>query len=345
MELTKKDTQMAKGMAVLAMVMLHLFCRASDLPYTPLTWCGEIPLIYFLGLFGDLCVPVFCFCSGYAHYLMADSQKKEYVRRIPGKMLRFWCNYGIVVILFSALGLIFDRSGAIPGNWGKFAGNLFVIGMSYNGAWWFVITYLILLALSPLLAVLTKRYNGVGVLICSFGVYFVSYYFRFIRTLDLPGSVVQWVWTQAILFGTSQFGYFIGMVCRKYGLIGTTRVFMQRHRHLQCFVVFILPVVAFLGHCVVQSVFVAPFTACAALAGLFLAQLPSRVKQTFLFLGRHSTNIWLVHMFFYTSLFPGFVFSAKYPILILGLMMALCLASSVVIDYLYQPVLALMDRK
>ena len=45
MELTKQDTQMAKGMAVLGMVMLHLFCRLEDLPYTPLIWCGEIPLI------------------------------------------------------------------------------------------------------------------------------------------------------------------------------------------------------------------------------------------------------------------------------------------------------------
>ena len=64
MELTKKDTQIAKGIAVLGMVMLHLFCRLGELPYTPWIWVGEVPLIYYLGLFGDLCVPVFCFCSG-----------------------------------------------------------------------------------------------------------------------------------------------------------------------------------------------------------------------------------------------------------------------------------------
>lgn len=132
MELTKQDTQMAKGMAVLGMVMLHLFCRLEDLPYTPLIWCGEIPLIYYLGLFGDLCVPVFCFCSGYAHYLMADAQARAYPRRIPGKALRFLCNYWIVVALFSLLGLFFDKSGQIPGSWGTFFGNMLVVGMSYN---------------------------------------------------------------------------------------------------------------------------------------------------------------------------------------------------------------------
>ena len=144
MELTKNDTQKAKGMAVLGMVMLHLFCRWEDLPYTALIWIGEIPLIYYFGLFGDLCVTVFCFCSGYAHYLMANTQQKAYPGRIPGKVLRFLCNYWIVVILFSVLALLFGRTDPIPGSWLDFAGNMLVFGMSYNGAWWFVTTYLLL---------------------------------------------------------------------------------------------------------------------------------------------------------------------------------------------------------
>jgi hypothetical protein len=45
MELTKKDTKMAQGIAVLGMVMLHLFCRLGDLPYTPWIWVGATPLV------------------------------------------------------------------------------------------------------------------------------------------------------------------------------------------------------------------------------------------------------------------------------------------------------------
>lgn len=33
MELTRKDSQMAKGIAILGMLMLHLFCRTGALPY------------------------------------------------------------------------------------------------------------------------------------------------------------------------------------------------------------------------------------------------------------------------------------------------------------------------
>lgn len=344
MELTKKDTQMAKGMAVLGMVMLHLFCRVEDLPYTPLIWFGEIPLIYYLGLFGDLCVPVFCFCSGYAHYLMADAKKEAYPRRIPGKILRFLSNYWIVVVLFALLALLFGTSDRVPGSWLDFAGNMLVVRMSYNGAWWFVTTYLILLVLSPVLASLTGRRNGLVLLAGSFVLYFIAYIFRFKYALALPNPVLEWLWNQAILLGTSQFSYLVGMVCRKYGVIGTLREYLDTRAVLRRGIVFLLPAAAFVGHCVVRSTFVGPFTAMAALVGLFLARLPRWAEQTFQTLGRHSTNIWLVHMFFYSEPFRDLVFCAEYPILILGLMLLLCFPASMVIDLLYRPVGAFLER-
>lgn len=345
MELTIKDTQIAKGVAVLGMVMLHLFCRIEQLPYTPLIWCGNIPLIYYLGLFGDLCVPVFCFCSGYAHYLMADAQKNSYPKRIPGKAIRFLCNYWIVVILFSGLGLLFDRSYQIPGSWANFAGNMLLVGMNYNGAWWFVTTYLLLLALSPILAALTKKANGFLLLAASFIIYFAAYVLRFNHPLTFTNPVIDWVWNQTVLFGTSQLGYFAGMVCRKYSLIGTVRSHLQSRTLLRRIVIFALPAIAFIGHCIIQSVFVAPFTAAAVLTGLFLAKHPLWAERSFLLLGKHSTNIWLVHMFFYHKLFAGFAFSAKYPVLILALMLAVSFGSSLVIDLLYRPILGLLARK
>lgn len=35
MDITKRDSKMLKGVAILAMLMLHLFCRRDNLPYTP----------------------------------------------------------------------------------------------------------------------------------------------------------------------------------------------------------------------------------------------------------------------------------------------------------------------
>jgi hypothetical protein len=37
MELTKQDSLKAKGVAIIGMIMLHLFCRLGELPYDPLS--------------------------------------------------------------------------------------------------------------------------------------------------------------------------------------------------------------------------------------------------------------------------------------------------------------------
>lgn len=87
MDITKRDSKMLKGVAILAMLMLHLFCRRDNLPYTPLLWIGDTPLIYYFGLFGDICVAIYCFVSGYAHYM--QSSKTE-LRHRWKRLLRFF---------------------------------------------------------------------------------------------------------------------------------------------------------------------------------------------------------------------------------------------------------------
>ena len=59
---------------------------------------------------------------------------------------------------------------------------------------------------------------------------------------------------------------------------------------------------------------------------------PAFVERFFLFIGKHSTNIWLTHMFFYTILFENFVFIAKYPLLIFIFMLAITVGISVVFN-------------
>lgn len=331
MELTKQDTQKAKGVAIIGMVMLHLFCRLGDLPYTPWVWIGETPLIYYLGLFGDFCVPIYCFCSGYAHYLLKEKHKTDYNKATAQKLLRFLSQYWLVVILFSAVGLFTGNGAVIPGSLSEFFGNLLLYRLSYNGAWWFVITYIFLSVLSPVLFKITQKLNPVVLLLLSGFVYFVSYLFRFQFPITISNAVLNWIWQQLILLGTSQFSYMIGMVSRKAQWASKLRAICQGKPI--CSVCLLLALLAaFVGHCVVQSLIVAPITAMAVLLCLFGIRLPVIVDRLLLFMGKHSTNIWLVHMFFYFTLFENFVFVAKYPLFVLALMIAVCILTSVLIN-------------
>lgn len=44
----------------------------GKLAICPLLWIGGTPLIYYFALFGDICVAVYCFVSGYAHYMQSS---------------------------------------------------------------------------------------------------------------------------------------------------------------------------------------------------------------------------------------------------------------------------------
>ena len=51
MELTKNQIKMTKGIAILFMLLLHLFCtKAYEGLYSPLIFIGNILLVYYLSL-------------------------------------------------------------------------------------------------------------------------------------------------------------------------------------------------------------------------------------------------------------------------------------------------------
>lgn len=347
MELTKSDSQMIKGVAIIGMVILHLFCRLGELPYSPLIWIGNVPLVYYLGLFGDMCVPLFCFCSGYAHILLSENLGKQYKNRIPKKLIRFMCNYWIVLILFTVISFLFGKQDIIPKSICELLGNIFLYKLSYNGAWWFVLTYVILLLLSPMCIYIVKKFPRQIVIICSSMIYIIAYLLRFRMSVNFKNVVIDWIVQQSILVGTSQYGYIIGMIFRENKWVTELRELSNNSFYSSRKIKYALSIIVvsmFGGHCVVQSAFLAPFTALATLIALFTIELPKTIRAALIYLGKHSTNIWLVHMFFYMNLFNGLVFVVKYPALIVTLMFALCIVVSLSINVVFKMVCKWIDN-
>ena len=328
--LTKEDSQMSHGLAILAMVVLHLFCQLDASLYTVRLMIGDIPAIYFLGLFGDICVPIYCFSSGYANYLLHRQEQGAYGLRRMKRLFKFLKHYWLVVILFAIVGLL-AGSRDMPGSWARLLGNMLLFRLTYNGAWWFVVTYVILIILCPLLIWLASRINGWLLAIMSGIVYFAAYQFRFNYAIDLNGSVLNWIWQQLILLGTSQFSFVVGMLFCKFDILSCIRKTLPDK--LIKAAVWVVPGVLFLGHCLVQSLIIAPVTGILTLICFHLWEKPAPARKFFLYFGHHSTNIWLTHMFFYLMPFTNLVFVAREPVLIFAFMLALCLATSYIIGY------------
>ena len=64
--INKKQVSITKEVAIIFMLLLHLFyTKDYQGLFTPLIMIKCVPLVYYLSLFGDCCVAIYCFCSGY----------------------------------------------------------------------------------------------------------------------------------------------------------------------------------------------------------------------------------------------------------------------------------------
>lgn len=219
MDITKRDSKMLKGVAILSMLMLHLFCRRENLPYTPLLWVGSTPLIYYFGLFGDICVAVYCFVSGYAHYMQSsEAQLRQRWKRLLRFMIPFW----IIAVLFSLIGLL-TGNATIPGSLKEFLLNCLTVKNSYNGAWWYANTYILLVALQPLSKKFAERCPAWLVLLAAFAFYVVGYGIRFWSWGACDSVILSWIVTHIGLLGTSYLPYVIGMLFCKKQVVSSLR--------------------------------------------------------------------------------------------------------------------------
>ena len=103
---------------------------------------------------------------------------------------------------------------------------------------------------------------------------------------------------------------------------------------LSCSIVVVL---LFVRTLVFPSLFFAPASGIALITLFHFWEKPRFIKKAFLFIGSHSTNIWLTHMFFYLYMFKNLVYFARYPLCILGLMLVLTIVSSVFLQLVQKP--------
>ena len=350
MKYSKEDAQMTQGLAILCMVILHLFCRTgSDVLGTPLIWLdSSTPLVYWFGFFAEICVPVYSLCAGYAQQLLWEGGRSGFRAR-GSRILRLMRNYWIVLTLISVLSLVLGNGNAMPGSLGKFLKSL-VLLHSYSGAWWYLNTYVILLALPPVLMLLPVHKLKLipGLLFCA--AFHVLWYlvrkYGFVPDVLFAPAVVQFLFKEAVnLAGVLPYIWMGGLLC-KYRAVETlwarfAQIIPPKGRKA------VLLAVAVFGFVAVNIIHKAVLMGFAAVAVFLLFNLWEKEQYTrkaLLFLGKHSTNIWLVQMFFYSGFLSAPVLAVRYPVLMLTVLLVLCICSSYMIIQIDRWMLLCVNR-
>lgn len=346
MELTRKQIKGTKGIAIVFMLLLHLFCTKNYLGlYQPVLFIGDIPLMYYLALFGDCCVAIYCFCSGYGLFISYKKDDNKYVKDNLNRIFKLYINYWIILLLFVVvLGPLTGQSENYPGNIKKFILTFTAIDPAYNGAWWFFTTYIILVLVSPTINKLIVKKNNVLVVTVSLIFYFIAYVQRIKGVLTFDNEILNWGIRQVALFGTSQLPFIIGAVFSHNKIYSRLYAITNKIRYKNLLGVFIITTMI-VAHGFIETLFVAVFTGIVFICVFNLMDKPKWIDNIFNFLGDHSTNIWLIHMFFYMTYFKELIYGAKYSLLIFLWLVILCIASSYVINFIYKRIIIVLYRK
>lgn len=313
--LSVEDTNVLKGLAIMLMLVHHLFWVPNGL-FDDIYLFDNRYLVNEIGIFSKLCVSIFVFLSGYGLIVKAERNggtignlKKYYYKRFK----KLYLNYWFIWILFVPIsvfyfGITFEESYGSNVLMNLTADLLgvheifFTPILCYNPSWWYYSCIIVLYLLFPLMYRLIKQDYLILILISLI-----------ISFLPIPHS--GYIQFYIISFTLGMYTYSLPRTCNKYLSLLLLVVFCICRNFNKYPLLIDGMIVLSIIRCYVSF------------------SVPSTIKKIFSFLGRHSMNIFLFHVFF-LMWFSDYVYSFRNPILIFVLLFISCIVVSVVLEWI-----------
>ena len=294
--MTKDDSKVLYGLAVLLMIWHHLFKTPGSLECDVITIGSILSLkvnyTMYIAWFGKICVAIYAFISGYAMSIITRNKKNKVsasIKQVKKLYFKYWIVFLGIIVLFSIFGykkITFDKT---------FLLNLVAVKFDYNGAWWYVRNYVLMILLFPLLEKfimllknkkLTLAISSVIALIWIGGGYCVH-----------NGVIAKSLTSVTLIY----LGIFIeGIIAAQFDLIKSLCKKLDDRRILLFVFILIISVrmavVRTAGDCSVDLLLVLPFVCCVK---VFFNKGSKTAKKAIQFIGENSTYMWLVHGFFF----------------------------------------------
>ena len=153
-------------------------------------------------------------------------------------------------------------------------------------------------------------------------------------------ALTNYISNALVLYGTSQLSYVVGLLFRKY-LVMTKLKEKLNNKQVVGIILMLLSVVL---HIIVKSMIVAPFTGLIFITGFLLVDIKVPfLEKVLLYLGNHSTNVWLLHMQFYMIFFSKLIFSTHTVLGCIIILFACCILCSYVVDIIHFKINSIID--
>lgn len=332
--MTKEQSQIMKGVAILLMIFLHLFNSPVNVDLCHnLLFVGAEPFVLFLSKASNP-VPFFLLLGGYGLYKVYQKGDKNRWSRLFKLYMHWW----IILIIFVTIGC-FIKPSIYPGSFSIAVENITGFHTTYNNEVWFLLPYVVLSICAPWFFKLVDRCNAAIIVIATLMLHIFTSFC--ISRYGESFLYVHWWIYEILLPFHLLFSFSLGAVAAKIGWFEKLKKrFPNSSKNTLCALTLLLILIAI--SCVFKYNFFYAFLfiSCFSIIGL-----PNIVKKIFISLGNNSMNMWMIHTWFCYYLFKDFIYSFSYPILIFIVLTIISYLCAILIDLIAKPIESLFITK
>ena len=337
-----KYTNIAKGIAIIMMLIHHLFYNQSIYNEISLfSWDGfHYGIWSILSTLTKTCVTIFAFLSAYGLYKSFSKNtnlKDFYIHRFKKLYTEYWFIWLFFVPLAikkgRSLTLIYGSnymSGLLQNIFGIYAlrGGGHVHG-GFNGSWWFISLIIIFYILFPIFYKISKNSKLlIFLFVASLNLYFLGYnYSRSFLYYYIPI-------------------FLLGIIFSKFNLFEKLEKFtVENSKYLLILFFNLLILRLMLVHniCYGYPSFVDLPISLIIILFLFSFKLHKNIYKILETFGKYSMDIYLFHVFLMID-FAKNIYITKNPLLLIVYFSSICLIIAIIINYLKNIITNLINR-
>lgn len=325
--MTRAETQIMKGVAILSMLFYHLFDWISNAEICHnLIYIDGTPLVHILSKATNP-VPFFLILGGYGLYKVNEQGDKHRWSRV----LKLYIHYWMTLLIFVTIGhfMIPDK---YPGTTSTIVSNLTSFHTTYNGEMWFLFPYVALSLLAPYIFKAMKHFKSIHIVLGTLFIYLCTSY-----CISRHGKSFlftnYWIYNPLLVFHLL-FNFSLGTVAAREKFFKKAKCKVRDIRHAN-YSRWLLIIILIAINCVFKYNF---FYAFLIITLLVMAPLPKPVGVILAKFGGQSMNIWMIHSWFCYYLFHNFIYSFKYPLLIFIVLTTISYCCSLLLNLITKPI-------
>lgn len=330
-----RQTNIAKGIAILLLLWHHLFLLypENEILFSPLFLVNGTPIESVFSRLSKVCVAIFLFLSGFGLYkswiktfsiITQGSNNKpkihEQFKFVKNRLLKLLFGFWFIYIIFVPLSIWFGTPFWEVYNYNPLFGIIDFLGLAnlfstptMNRTWWFMSTIIVFYILFPFFMKVFSYSKEL--LLAASAVLMVLPIYQFI------GDISLWL-----------FPLVLGMYFADKNLFIRFDECLNSWAKKITVIILALIFTAILknGNNKIDSFFA---IAVISTSCIIISRIPF-ISKILEFFGRYSSGIFMFHTFIYMIYFETFIYSFKYPILIYFVFVVICIVLAVAIEWL-----------